>query len=103
MRAIEKVLSNTGCPYAGGLLKEIDPSELTHLGKLKCWGSSCTQFMARLRDGSEVFIKACDEPKDIEKWLRKAAKKVPFAGTSRWPGWTITWTEISWSPASVAL
>ena len=96
MRGTEKALSNTGCPWPGGVEVEFQQSDVAALGKLTSWGSSCVQFIVRLADGREVFVRADRQPKEDERFLRKIAKRVPHAGTvvSRDVGWRTIWAEV---------
>jgi hypothetical protein len=96
MRGLVKALSNTGCPWPGGEEIEFQQADVTALGKLTCWGSSCVQFVVRLTDGHEVFVRADRQSKEDERFLRKIAKRVPRAGTvvSRSAGWRMSWAEV---------
>jgi len=76
MRGLEKTLSNTGCPWPGGVEVEFVQADVAQLGKLTCWGSACVQFIVRLRDGREVFVRADKQSKDDERFLRKIAKPI---------------------------
>jgi diadenosine tetraphosphatase ApaH/serine/threonine PP2A family protein phosphatase len=76
MRGTEKVLMNGGCPYPGGAEVAFDQADVLQLGKLYCWGSACVQFIARLRDGREVFVRADRQAKDDERFLRRLAKPI---------------------------
>jgi hypothetical protein len=93
MHGHEKALSNTGCPWPGGATREFSRTDVLALGKLICWGSACTQFIARLVDGTEVFVRACDQGDD-EKWLRKIAKRKRAGWANRSEGWRTTWIEV---------
>ena len=76
MRGIEKTVSNTGCPWPGGLPIEFEQSNIVQLGKLYCYGSSAIQFIARLLDGREVFVRADRQSKEEERFLRRLAKPI---------------------------
>lgn len=89
-----KALSNTGCPWPGGEQREFARTDVLALGKLVSWGSSCTQFIVRLVDGADVFVRACDQGAD-EKWLRKIAKRASAGGASRSLGWRTTWIDVT--------
>lgn len=92
MFGVASVLSNTGCPYAGGEHVEFTTADVAALAKLICWGSSaCTQFVVRLVDGRDVFVNASKQAKLEEKFLRKIAKRIPCRLPSRSPGWMMTW------------
>ena len=58
MRGLEKRVTSTGCPWPGGDEVEFGQADVVQLGKLRCWGSACVQFIVRLRDGREVFVRA---------------------------------------------
>lgn len=95
MKTISVAKSNTGCPWAGGEVREVARTEVAKLGKLVCWGSATVQFVLRLADGSEVFVKACDQPRDDERWLRKIAKRGRAMWADRAAGWRTTWIDIT--------
>jgi hypothetical protein len=58
VKGLEKTLSNTGCPWPGGTEVAFAQADVAQLGKLYCWGSACVQFIVRLRDDREVFVRA---------------------------------------------
>lgn len=91
-----KTLSNTGCPWPGGVAREFLQADVAALGKLHCWGSSCVQFVVRLIDGAELFVRADKQSKEDEKFLRKLARKVPRLGSyvGREEGWRTLWIEV---------
>lgn len=93
MRGNAKALSNTGCPWPGGEVIEFDQADVAQLGKLTCWGSAGVQFVVRLRDDREVFVRADRQSKEDERFLRKLAK--PFRGgyADRAMGFRITWGD----------
>lgn len=96
MRGRVKALSNTGCPWPGGEDVEFHQTDMVALGKLSCWGSACIQFIARLADGREVFVRADKQSKEDEKFLRRLARKVPHGGlASRETGWRTSWMVVS--------
>jgi hypothetical protein len=95
MRGLEKALSNTGCPWPGGVEVEFQQADVAALGKLVCWGSACIQFIVRLTDGREVFVRADRQAKEDERFLRKIAKRVPKVGyATRGEGWRTSWIDI---------
>jgi hypothetical protein len=105
-----KALSNTGCPWPGGLAREFTQADVVAFGKLHCWGSSCVQFVVLLTDGMEVFVRADKQAKEDERWLRRLARKVPRLNSlvSRVEGWRTIWIEVDrsglpprWSDADV--
>lgn len=106
MIGVFKTLSNNGCPWPSNTEREFSQAEVTALGKFQSWGSACIQFVVRLIDGTEVFVRADKQAKEDEKFLRKWAKKVPRLGyTTRSEGWRTTWIEVErpsrWSDADV--
>ena len=94
MIAIIAVKSNTGCPYAGGPSREISRDEIVTFGKMTSWGSSVTEYVAILIDGTLVFINASKQVKLEEKWLRKLAKRIRSRLADRSVGWTTVWIDI---------
>jgi hypothetical protein len=93
MQGIEKALSSTGCPWPGGVGVTFEPSDVIQLGKLYCWGSSCVQFIVRLRDGREVFVRADKQDKADEKFLRKLAKPIRGSAPGRSEGFRVVWGD----------
>src|SRR5438552_3110513 len=91
MYGIEKALSNTGCPWPGGLPIDFEQTDVLQLGKLHCWGSSCVQFIVRLRDGREVFVRADKQSKEDERFLRRLAKPIRGGGAGRTEGFRVLW------------
>ena len=90
-----KALSNTGCPWPGGEQVTFTQVDVAALGKLHCWGSACVQFIVRLADGREVFVRADKQTKEDERFLRKLARKVPRGGfASREAGWRTDWMTV---------
>ena len=90
-----KALSNTGCPWPGGEVVTFTQADVIALGKLRCYGSACIQFIVKLTDGRDVFVRADSQPKEDEKFLRKLARKVQLIGyPTRDTGWTTTWTAL---------
>ncbi len=61
------------------------------LGKLYCWGNSCVQFIVRLRDGREAFVRADKQVKDIERFLRRLAKPIRGCAPGRTEGFRVVW------------
>lgn len=94
MRGLEKTLSNTGCPWPGGTEIEFTQTDILQLGKLYCWGSACVQFIVRLRDGREVFVRADKQAKDDERFLRKLAKPIRGWAPSRAEGFRTVWGAL---------
>jgi hypothetical protein len=93
MRGHEKALSNTGCPWPGGVEVEFAQADVAQLGKLYCWGSSCVQFIARLRDDREVFVRADKQRKEDERFLRRLAKPIRGWAPGRGEGFRTVWGE----------
>ena len=91
MRGIEKALSNTGCPWPGGAEVEFAQADVLQLGKLYCWGSACVQFIVRLRDGREVFVRADKQDKADERFLRGLAKPIRGWAPGRGEGFRTVW------------
>lgn len=95
MKGLVKVLSNTGCPLPGYEEVEFQQADVAALGKLTCWGSACVNFIVRLVDGRELFVRADRQAKEDERFLRKIAKRVPKVGSaSRSEGWRTSWVEV---------
>lgn len=93
MRGLEKMLSNTGCPWPGGTKVEFAQADVAQLGKLYCWGSACVQFVVRLRDGREVFVRADKQSKEDERFLRRLAKPIRGWAPSRTEGFRTVWGD----------
>ena len=93
MHGLLKMLSNTGCPWPGGAEVVFEQSDVLQLGKLKCWGGACAQFIVRLRDGREVFVRADKQSKDAERFLRKIAKPIRGWAPGRSEGFRTVWGE----------
>lgn len=93
MRGIEKALSSTGCPWPGGDTVEFAQSQVIQLGKLYCWGSACVQFIVRLRDGREVFVRADKQPREDERFLRRLARPIRGCAPGRSEGFRTVWGE----------
>jgi hypothetical protein len=91
MRGIERALSNTGCPWPGGADIEFAQADILQIGKLYCWGSACVQFIARLRDGREVFVRADKQDKTDERFLRRLAKPIRGGAPGRSEGFRTVW------------
>lgn len=91
MYGIEKALSNTGCPWPGGTEVEFAQADVLQLGKLYCWGSACVQFIVRLRDGREVFVRADKQTKEDERFLRRLAKPIRSWAPGRGEGFRTVW------------
>ena len=91
MRGIEKALSNTGCPWPGGAEVEFAKADILQIGKLYCWGSACVQFITRLRDGRDVFVRADKQDKADERFLRRLAKPIRGWAPSRSEGFRTVW------------
>jgi len=91
MRGLEKMLSNTGCPWPGSTEVVFEQADVARLGKLYCWGSACVQFIVRLHDGREVFVRADKQSKDDERFLRRLAKPIRGWAPGRTEGFRIVW------------
>lgn len=91
MQGIEKALSNTGCPWPGGGPISFAQADVLQLGKLYCWGSSCVQFIVRLHDGREVFVRADKQSKGDERFLRRLAKPIRGGVPGRTAGFCVLW------------
>ena len=89
---IEDYVPSTKFPYRSAIERPFLREEVAALGKLRCWGSAGVNFRIRLKDGTLLGIRACDQPKDDEKWLRKLAKKVPYVDPGRY--WSTAWVEV---------
>ena len=100
MHGLEKTLSNTGCPWPGGTAVSFEQSDVLQLGKLTCWGSACVQFLVRLRDGREVFVRADKQSKDDERFLRRLAKPIRSWAPGRSEGFRTVWSEEQASPVA---
>lgn len=89
--------TNTGFPYAGENRVEFSADEIARVGKLTAFGSATVQFVVELKAGGElVHVRACDQSKDDERFLRRAGKRI--GSVSRPPrivGWRIEWTEVN--------
>lgn len=85
-----------GMPYAGGLEVEFGRADVAALGKMSIYGDQArTQYVVRLKDGRDVFIKACDQHKDDERWLRRIAATFGAPSASRDGGWAFTWQDLA--------
>ena len=93
MKGIEKALSNTGCPWPGGVEIAFEQADVAQLGKLYCWGSACVQFIVRLHDDREVFVRADKQSKDDERFLRRLAKPIRGWAPGRTEGFRTVWGE----------
>jgi hypothetical protein len=91
MYGTAKAVSSTGCPWPGGEAVEFAQADVLQLGKLYCWGSAAVSFIARLRYGREVFVRADKQPKDDERFLRKLAKPIRGWAPSRSEGFRTVW------------
>ena len=101
MQGIAKSLSNTGCPWPGGDHVSFEQTDVLQLGKLYCWGSACVQFIARLRDGREVFVRADKQSKEDERFLRRLAKPIRGWAPSRSEGFRTVWGDELPGPAVI--
>ena len=93
MRGLAKTLSNTGCPWPGGGEIDFGQADVAQLGKLYCWGSTCVQFIVRLRDDREVFVRADKQRKEDERFLRRLAKSIRGWAPGRSEGFRTVWGE----------
>jgi hypothetical protein len=92
MWGLEKKASNTGCPWPGGEEVMFEQPDVRQLGKLYCWGSSCVQFIVKLCDGREVFVRADKQAKNDERFLRRLAKPIRSGGApGRAEGFRVVW------------
>lgn len=91
MRGLEKENSNTGCPWPGGEEVLFKQSDVSQFGKLYCWGSSCVQFLVRLRNGQEVFVRGDKQGKNDERFLRRLAKPIRGWAPGRTEGFRVVW------------
>jgi hypothetical protein len=86
-------VTTTGFPYGGSEKFEIAHEVVTALGKLSSWGDAVPRFWLRLDDGREVSVKACDQLPEVEKWIRRIAKRQRAAGAPRF-GWAWIWIPV---------
>lgn len=97
MTGIEAAYTNTGYPYRGGQPVEFSAADIAEFGKLSTYGDNRILFAVFLKNDPEkkrlVFIKACDQTKEEEKFLRKIAKKCPCHAPPRFY-WTWSWIQI---------
>jgi hypothetical protein len=93
MRGLAKALSNTGCPWPGGEDVTFTQADVLQLGKLTCWGSACVQFVVRLRDDREVFVRADKQSKEDERFLRRLARPIRGGYVDRTTGFRLTWGD----------
>jgi hypothetical protein len=91
MHGHEKTLSNTGCPWPGGPEVMFARSDIVQLGKLYCWGSACVQFIVRLRDNREVFVRADKQDREDERFLRRLARPIRGWAPDRSEGFRTVW------------
>lgn len=91
MRGVEKTTSSTGCPWPGGIEVTFTQQDVAQLGKLYCWGSSCVQFVVRLRDDRQVFVRADKQLKEDERFLRRVAKPIRGWAPGREEGFRLVW------------
>lgn len=61
-------------PWPGGGSRSFERSEVVAFGKIRRYGDFLTRYMVRLADGAEIFVKACDQPREDERWLRQLAR-----------------------------
>lgn len=94
MRGIEKAVTSTGCPWPGGGEVEFSAADVSQLGKLRCWGSACIQFIVRLRDGREVFVRADRQSKLDEHFLRRLARPIRTGWPDRSTGFSTAWGVV---------
>lgn len=99
MKGREKMLSNTGCPWPGDTEIEFSQADVAQLGKLYCWADACVQFIVRLRDGREVFVRANKQAKDDERFLRRLAKPIRGCAPGRSEGFRTVWGSTRESPS----
>jgi hypothetical protein len=90
------IIPGTGFPYAGGPDRAFEADEVIAFGKCSAWGSSVIQYWVRLSGGAELMVRACDQDKQAERWLRRLAKLIPGhrVSCSRSDGWKLVWVDI---------
>jgi hypothetical protein len=91
MRGLEKENSNTGCPWPGDLEIMFQQPDVSQLGKLYCWGSSCVQFLVGLHDGREVFVRADKQARNDERFLRCLSRPIRGCAPARTEGFRVVW------------
>lgn len=91
VRGLAKTTSSSGCPLPGGEEVEFAQGDVLALGKLYCWGSACVQFIVRLRDGREVFVRADRQGREDERFLRRLARPVRGGAPGRSEGFRTVW------------
>ena len=87
--------TNTGCPYATTNTLTVERDQVAALGKLTAWGSSVVSFVLKLRDDRIVMIRACDQAKEDQKWIRQLAKGIVSRHPDRAVGWCVSWVEVA--------
>lgn len=92
-RLAEKTTS--GYPYGGGPERAFERIDVVAFAKETAWGSAAIHFWVRLTDGVEVMVKACDQAKGDERWLRRIAKAVYVGRATRQEGWRFAWVDVS--------
>lgn len=95
LQGVEVKRNSSGTPYPGALKRNFLSTEVVALGKLAFYGDAVTRYLVRLQDGTELFVKACDQEQDAEKWLRKLARKVECPITRRETPVVLTWMTLS--------
>lgn len=65
-----RLVTNTGYPYAGSDKIEFGLDEVVAFGKLSCWGDRVTRQWVRLEDGRELIVHPTKMDKERCKALR---------------------------------
>lgn len=94
MRGLARTTSSSGCPLPGDEAVEFTREDVLQLGKLYCWGSSCVQFIVRLRDGREVFARADRQDREEERFLRRLARSIRGWAPGRSEGFRTVWGAV---------
>ena len=92
--ARNREVTNTGYPYGGTQVIEVEPAEVVALGKLTSWGDNRTLFWLRLQDDSEVYVKVCDQDKSVQRWIKTIAKREYTRHANRSEGWRWMWIPV---------
>jgi hypothetical protein len=91
------IYTSAGVPYGGGGACTISVRDVAALGKMIARGSqACARFLARQHNGDIVSLRACDQHKDVERWLRRIAKRIDVGYINSWEeGWRLVWSDIT--------
>jgi hypothetical protein len=83
-------------PAAGIARRSFARTEIASFGKLKRHGDFVVRYIIRLADGTELFVRAGDQPAADRAWLVKLAREVKFTSfTSRDVPCVIAWHSKS--------